>query len=211
METLSQNAAILLIGWASGINLYLTVALTGICGRMGWLTLPDSMDIVQSPVIIGIAILLYAVEFCADKIPVVDSAWDSLHTIIRPAGALVMGFLAGSEYGPIAQTVIGLSTGAIALETHTFKATSRAAINLSPEPVTNIAASVTEDVAVVSAFWFFMQHPIITSIVLILTLIGAFFVIISLWKFVAGLFGGKKISPDQSRELRDQVPEGQVQ
>lgn len=188
MAVLQQYAAILLIGWASGISLYLAVALAGISGRMGWLELPGGLDILTHPFVIGAALFMYAIEFFADKIPLVDSAWDSVHTFIRPTGAAIVGFLAGTEHGALAQTVLAVLTGAIALDTHAIKASSRVAINTSPEPVTNIAASVTEDAVVVGVFWFFIKHPVLATVALVCFLVASFFILRFMWRFVLKVF-----------------------
>ncbi len=108
---IQQYASVALIGWASGINLYLATALAGVCGRMGVLPLPGELDVLKNPLIIGLAVLLYAVEFVADKVPYVDSFWDSFHTVIRPGAAAVMGAMAGTDLGPIAQTVLSIGAG----------------------------------------------------------------------------------------------------
>jgi hypothetical protein len=185
---ISQYAILPLIGWASGISLYLTVALVGIGGRMGWLELPDSLGILTNPLVIGIAICLYAIEFIADKVPYVDSAWDSVHTFIRPAGAAIVGFMSGSDMGPLVQTSFALFTGTLALDTHAVKASSRAAINTSPEPVTNIVASLVEDSAVIGMFYFFVQHPFLALSAIVLFMVASFFFLRAMWLFVMKIF-----------------------
>ncbi len=188
MAFVQQYAVVLLISWASGISLYLSVALAGISARMGLIDLPGSLDVITHPLVITLAVALYAIEFFADKIPWVDSTWDSIHTFIRPLGASVVGFLAGTDYGPLAQTTFAVATGAIALDVHAVKASSRVAINASPEPVTNITASVVEDSIVVAAFWFFVKHPFITASIIILTLVASFFILRGTWRFLRRLF-----------------------
>jgi hypothetical protein len=162
-------------GWASGINLYLTIAALGFAQRSGWITLPGSMQDLATWPVIGVASLLFLVEFVADKIPLVDSAWDTVHTIIRPLGGAALGFLAMIDAGPGYALAVALLTGAIALDAHLTKATTRAAINTSPEPVSNAAASVVEDVSVVGVLILAVRHPLIAvSIVLV-------FVVASIW------------------------------
>jgi len=187
-EAFLEIAMMILIGWASGISLYLTIALLGISGRMGWLALPGNLEVLTDPLVIGAALIMYAIEFFADKVPYADSAWDSVHTLIRPLGAAGVAYLAGTEHGAGAQMAFAILSGAIALETHTVKSATRLAINTSPEPVSNITASVAEDSAVVLMFWFFIKHPVWATIILILFLIGSFFVIRALWRFVLKLF-----------------------
>jgi hypothetical protein len=202
-QALQQNGALLLISWAAGLNLYLSVAAAGITARMGWLELPGGLETLKNPFIIGLAILMYAVQFLADKIPFVDSAWDSVHTLIRPAGAATMGFLAGTQYGPIAQTGMAIVTGTIALNMHAFKASSRLAINTSPEPFSNIAASVAEDSLVLSVFWFFIKHPILACLAIIAILVLCFLLLKLLWSFVAKLFSSLK--PKKPAEVRGEL------
>ena len=188
MAALMQQAVILLTGWASGLSIYLTVALLGISGRFGWLDLPGNMKTLENPLIIIAAIAIYAIEFVADKIPFVDSAWDSVHTFIRPLGAAGVGYMAGSDSGPVIQTFYGLVTGTLALDTHAVKATGRLAINTSPEPFSNIAASVSEDAAVIFLFWLFIKHPIIALALILLFLIASFFFLRMMWRFVVKIF-----------------------
>ena len=179
---------LLMAGWCSGISLYLTAALLGISGRMGWIQLPGELGTLSNFFIIVIAVLLFLVEFVADKVPYVDSAWDSIHTFIRPAGAVAMGYLGGSEHGAVAQTLFALLTGTIALNVHAVKASSRLVINTSPEPFSNIAASTTENAGVFFIFWFFIKHPVITCIVLVALLVLSFFFLRMVWRFVVKLF-----------------------
>ena len=162
-SAVSFLSVILGSSWAAGLNLYLTVAGLGVAHRMDWIALPGDLEVIAHPIVIMLAVLLYAVEFVADKVPYVDSAWDSVHTFIRPAGGIAMAYMAGSELEPVMQTSLALASGALTLESHTAKATSRAAINTSPEPITNSVASVSEDAIVVGLLW-----------LLLITLFGRF-------------------------------------
>ena len=147
-----------LLAWLAGIRVYLTVFGVGIAGFFGWLPLPEALQATQSPWVLGVSGALAAAEFFADKIPGVDSVWDLLHTLLRiPAGA----FLAAAAMSPDGQLGAGmLATGAgVALTSHLVKAGSRALLNTSPEPVSNWAASVTEDVAVVGGLALAFSHP----------------------------------------------------
>lgn len=179
---------LILAGWSSGISIYLTAGLLGLCGDFGWIQLPGSLEMVSNPLIYGLAFLIFAVEFVADKVPFVDSAWDSVHTFIRPVGAIALGFLAGSEHGPVAQTAYALVTGGLAVNTHLAKASSRLAINTSPEPFSNIAASTAEQGAVFLMYWFFIKHPVIASLIIAGLAVLAFFLIRFLWRFVKKIF-----------------------
>ena len=188
---ITQPLVLLLAGWCSGISVYLTTALLGICGRMGWMDLPGEMKILSHPLVIGLALAIFLVEFVADKVPFVDSAWDSVHTFIRPLGAAGLGILAGGDQGGLVQTVYALLTGTIALNTHAVKATTRLAINTSPEPFSNILASTAENASVIFLFWLFIKHPILASLLILLILIGSFFFLRMMWRFVVRLFKGK--------------------
>lgn len=188
MGPVSELLILVLAGWTSGISVYLTAALLGIGSRAGWIELPGALKSIDHPVLIGLAVILYAVEFVADKVPFVDSAWDSVHTFIRPAAAGAAGYFAGSELGPLVQTGLAMMTGAFALDAHTVKASARLAINTSPEPFSNIAASLAEDSFVVFLFWFFVRHPILACLVVLVLLVLSYFILRLLWKFIRGVF-----------------------
>lgn len=146
------------LAWMAGIRVYLTVFGVGVAGALGWLDLPPALVVTASPWVIGVSGLLAAVEFFADKIPGVDSGWDLMHTLLRvPAGA----FLAAAALSPDGSLGVGaLATGAgVAFTSHALKTGSRALINTSPEPISNWATSVTEDVAVVGGLALVFAHP----------------------------------------------------
>ncbi len=175
MEIISSIGLLLGSSWASGINLYLSMAGLGIAHRMEWIELPGNLEVLSHPLIVGVAILLYAVEFVADKIPYFDSVWDSVHTFIRPIASAVLGYTAMADAGSLMQVLIVLLTGGIALDSHLTKTTTRLAINASPEPLSNSVASVTEDVTVVGALYLIINHPIIVAVLTIL------FIAFSIW------------------------------
>lgn len=153
------------LGWASGLRLYLTVLLVGVAGHFSWIPLPAGLQILASPLVMAVAATLAAVEFLADKIPLVDSAWDALHTLIRiPAGAaLVAGLVSGwaGDQGQAWTVVAALAGGGLAAAAHTAKASTRAAANTSPEPFSNIGLSLVGDVAVPTMLWLAWAHPFI--------------------------------------------------
>lgn len=154
-------------GWVSGINLYAAVATLGLLGRFAHLRLPGDLDVLTSWWIIGIAATLYLIEFVADKIPYVDSTWDAIHTFIRiPAGA-VLAATAFGDFDRSVQVVALLLGGGLALSAHGTKATARAAINLSPEPVSNIVVSLAEDVVAFSTILLSVFLPLVTIILLV--------------------------------------------
>ncbi|MFC1594208.1 DUF4126 domain-containing protein [Candidatus Omnitrophota bacterium] len=201
MEALNSAGLLLGSSWASGVNMYLTIAGLGIAHRAGMITLPGEMDSLSHLVVIIVAIVLYAVEFFADKIPYVDSAWDTVHTFIRPFGGAAMGFLAMSEMGPAIQVPVALLTGSVAMDSHLTKATARVAINTSPEPITNSVASVTEDVSVAGVLFLIMKHPIIAAILVILFILFSIWFLKKMFRFlkkVLGFLFGKHEEPATS-------------
>jgi len=165
--------------------------------RMEWITLPGTMDTLAHPLVIALAVGLFLIEFVADKIPYVDSAWDSVHTFIRPLGAASLGIMAMGDVDLAVKTSIGLLTGSVALSSHLTKATSRAAINTSPEPFSNTAASVAEDASVVGVLYLVIHHPIIASICVVLFIFFSFWFLRMMYRFVRKVFrfSNKKESP----------------
>ncbi len=163
MENLNSPALAFAIGitlaWLAGVRVYLTVFGIGIAGLMGWLQLPDHLQVVQSPWVLGVSGVLALVEFGTDKIPGVDSIWDLIHTLVRvPAGAFLgASALPMADGGTsIAGIVLG---GSVALGSHALKSSTRALINGSPEPVSNWSASLAEESLVLVALWLVVAHP----------------------------------------------------
>jgi hypothetical protein len=185
-----ENFISVLLGgsWASGVNLYMTTAGLGIAQRMGWVDLPGNLDVLSNPLIIGLAVIMYGVEFVADKIPYFDSVWDMIHTFIRPTGGAMMGYLAAANSEPFAQTAAALLSGSIALSSHLTKSATRAAINTVPTGVGNTAASVTEDAAVFSVLYFIVKHPIIASIIAIVLIVFTIWLLRIFFRFLKRLF-----------------------
>ncbi|MGW7685699.1 DUF4126 domain-containing protein [Kribbella sp. NPDC054772] len=164
-------------GWASGVNAYACVLILGLLGRFaGADDVPHALT--TTPVLIAAA-ALFAFEFVADKIPYVDSAWDAISTVIRPTIAVILAALLSGQASTLQQAVIAATGGLVALLSHAVKSSLRLAINTSPEPVTNIAASSGEDVAVAGVMSLAVFHPeaalIIAGVLLILGLIGVYF------------------------------------
>jgi uncharacterized membrane protein (GlpM family) len=144
-------------GWASGVNAYLVVLVLGIADRVGGLS--EIPDVLGRWDVLAVAFFLYAMEFVADKIPYVDSTWDVVSTAIRPTVGAVIGVLLAGDADTLGQAVAGVVGGGTALLSHLVKAGSRLAINSSPEPVTNVTASVVEDFAVLGVVWFALENP----------------------------------------------------
>ncbi len=144
-------------GWATGVNCYLVVLVLGVADRVGDLgQVPDALG---SWPVLAAAFVMYAMEFVADKIPLLDSTWDAISTAIRPTAGAVIGVLLAGDASSLDQAVAGVVGGGTALLSHRVKAGSRLAINSSPEPVTNIGASIAEDVTVLGVVWFAIDHP----------------------------------------------------
>ncbi|MFL6230045.1 MAG: DUF4126 domain-containing protein [Pyrinomonadaceae bacterium] len=159
--------------WTSGINLYATVVVLGLLERYGLAHLPGDLKVLANPWVLGVAVALYLVEFFADKIPYLDTVWDAVHTFIRiPAGA-VLAYGATAQLDPAARVVALLVGGGLALSTHGTKATLRAATNLSPEPFTNWALSIAEDVIAVVAITLAVIKPLAMLFVIFVFLLVA--------------------------------------
>jgi len=184
---------LMLAGWSAGISLYLTIGLLGLCGYFDWFHLPGALAVFENPLVFSFAFIIFSIEFIADKVPYVDSIWDSVHTFVRPIGGIAIGYMAGSEHGPVIQAMYAIFAGTLTLNTHTAKAAERLAINTSPEPFSNIAASTAEQGLVIFLYWFFIKHPVLACVIIVGLLVSAFLLIRLLWRFVKRVFGfGKK-------------------
>ena len=213
LDSLSTLIALTLgVGWASGINLYAAVLALGLAGTTGYADLPSGLKLIENPFVIAAAGLMYLIEFCADKIPGVDTGWDALHTFIRlPAGALLASGIVGDQ-GPVMEAIAGLAGGGLAASTHAAKAGGRALINTSPEPFSNWAASITEDLGVFGGVWLMLNHPWVFIGCLVIFVLLLIWLLPKLWrainyifKKIGALFGGAKPAP-----LRAETPGGQT-
>ncbi|MES2282644.1 MAG: DUF4126 domain-containing protein [Pseudomonadota bacterium] len=176
------------LGWASGIRLYLVVMLTGLAGFFGWVQLPQGLHLLANPVVLGVSGFMVFIEFFADKIPGLDSLWDVVHGVIRiPAGAALAAGVFGADNG-VMGLVAALMGGTLAATSFAAKATSRAAINTSPEPFSNIGASLLEDGLVPLGLWMAIAHPIIFVVLLALVLVLSIWLIRICWRFLRQLF-----------------------
>ncbi len=176
------------LGWASGIRLYLVILLTGLAGYLGWMPLPQGLHLLANPVVLAASGFMVFVEFFADKIPGLDSLWDVVHTVIRiPAGAALAAGVFGADSGAmgLAAALIG---GTLAATSHAAKATSRAAINTSPEPFTNIGTSLVEDSLVPASLWLAIAHPLVFIPLLLVVLVLSVWLIRVCWRFLRQLF-----------------------
>jgi hypothetical protein len=149
------------LAFASGLNLYATVAVLGVSSHFGLVTLPEQFRAFDSPLVIGLALTMYLIEFVADKIPWVDSVWDTIHTIVRPIGGALVAASALGDASPAATTMAALLGGSVAMTTHLTKAGTRAAANVSPEPFSNWILSLAEDVLAVGISYGALRHPML--------------------------------------------------
>ncbi len=176
------------VAWASGINLYAAMAVLGISGATGSMELPPDLMVLQNPLVIAVAGTMYMVEFVADKVPGVDTAWDSVHTFIRiPAGALMAAAAVGDP-GPAMELSAYILGGGLAAASHATKAGSRVVINSSPEPFTNWIASITEDVAVVGGLWAAMNHPWLFLAAMIFFILFMIWILPKIWRGIKKVF-----------------------
>ena len=178
------------LGWASGFRLYAAVFLTGLAGYLGWIDLPSGLRVLQHPGVLAASGFMLFVEFFADKIPLVDSMWDAVHTFIRiPAGAaLAAGALGAND---AAMGWIGaLVGGSLAATSHATKLIARAAANTSPEPFSNWSSSLFEDGLVVFLLWLSATHPAIFTIVLVVSVVLAIVLLVVLVKFLKTVVRG---------------------
>lgn len=160
LDTTQLIAIAAALGWASGLRLYAVVFLTGLAGTLGWVALPSGLQVLQHPALLWASGSLLLVEFLADKVPWVDSLWDTVHTFIRiPAGAALAYGVFGGDQATWA-AVAALLGGTLAATAHTAKATTRAAANTSPEPFSNIALSLAGDALVPGMLWLSWTHPV---------------------------------------------------
>jgi hypothetical protein len=166
-------------GWASGLNLYLVTLVLGLSGRLGWSDVPDVLTRTDVLVVAGV---LFLVEFVADKVPYVDNLWDSAHTVIRPLGAAAIGAILAGEASSVGSAVGALVAGALALDAHAAKATTRVAVNASPEPFSNIALSLFEDGLVVGLVVLAVTYPVVTVVVIAVLVVAATAVTVALWR-----------------------------
>jgi hypothetical protein len=190
METIDTLALTLGAGWAAGINLYAAILVLGYLGMTGHVTLPPGLEVLSDPLVMGIAGIMYFIEFFADKTPGVDSGWDALHTFVRiPAGALLAaGAASGFEVNQAAELAAALVGGTMAAGSHFTKAGTRLMINTSPEPVTNWAASITEDLAVIGGLWAALNYPVAFIILLALFVALVVWLLPKIWRALKSLF-----------------------
>ena len=151
--------------FAAGVNLYATVAILGLASRYGWVSLPPQFQAFNSDVVIGAAVVMYLIEFFADKIPYVDTIWDMLHMAIRPVGGALIAVTTLGEASPTVEALVALLGGTVAASSHLTKTSTRAAANTSPEPFSNWILSLGEDLFVVGLGYLALQYPVAALVV----------------------------------------------
>ena len=165
-------ALVVATSFAAGLNVYATLATLGLLARAGIVALPPSLDVLTSWWVIAASVALYLVEFVADKIPWFDSVWDAIHTVVRPIGGALIAVNAMGASTPTSTALAALLGGTVAMTTHVTKASTRAAVNVSPEPLSNWFLSLTEDVIAIAVSYVALQHPIVASAVAIALLVA---------------------------------------
>ena len=188
------------LGWASGFRLYAVVFLVGSMGLVGWLPLPEGLQVLQHPAVLAASGALLFVEFFADKIPGLDSLWDIVNSVVRvPAGAALAAGVFGADNATMA-VVAALLGGTLAASSQAAKTSTRAAINTSPEPFSNVAMSLVEDGLVIGAVWLATSHPVVFGILLLIALVLMWIVTWMLFKFLRAAFRRLRnlFSPDSA-------------
>jgi hypothetical protein len=184
MEWLATIGRTLGFSLAAGVNLYATVAILGLASRYQWVQLPEQFEIFDNPWIIGLAGALYVVEFVADKIPWVDSLWDSVHTLIRPVGGALIAVASIGDVSPGMQAVIALLGGAVAAGSHVTKAGTRVAANTSPEPFSNWFLSLGEDAFVIGLSLLTLKFPLLALGVSVVIVLMIVLIARKIWKWL---------------------------
>lgn len=157
--------------FAAGVNLYATVAILGLASRYGWVSLPPQFQAFNNDIVIGVAVVMYLIEFFADKIPYVDSLWDVIHTAIRPVGGALIAVTTLGEASPTVEGLVALLGGTVAAGSHLTKTSTRAAANASPEPFSNWFLSIGEDLFVVGLGFLALKYPVAALVVAAVLLI----------------------------------------
>jgi len=210
-QLISTLALTMGTAWASGINLYATLATLGILGVTGNIVLPEQLHVLQEPVVIGASCFMYFVEFFADKTPGLDTGWDVIHSFIRiPAGAMLAAGAVGNA-NPAVVITAGILGGAISTTSHTLKAGSRVLINTSPEPFSNWAASLVEDIAVFAGMYTALHHPLLFLGLFVLFILFCIWFLPKLWKAIKKIFSSFKrfLQRDKSSEPKS-PPSSQI-
>lgn len=191
LSSLSSLSGLLGIAFASGVNLYASVLMVGLGIRFHLLEgLPAELQPLAHPVVLIVAGVMYAMEFVADKIPVVSAVWDTVHTVVRPLGAAAVALAAASNLGPVEQTLVALVGGSVALTSHTTKMGVRLLAHGTGEPVTSAGLSLAEDVFAFSLVALASQHPVLTAVIVGGLIVVCVIIIRLVWKALKAVFRG---------------------
>lgn len=197
MDALQTLGFALGTSFASGLNLYATVAAAGLLQRLGVIQLPPTLQVLADPIVVAVAAALFLIEFVADKIPLVDNLWDAVHTVVRPVAAAVLAYGAFVGVPEVWQIGAALLAGSVALTSHGAKASTRAAANTSPEPFSNWALSFAEDGFAIFLTWMAATHPLLTGAIVVVLVILCVFLIWKLFGFFkrvgARMRGGRMV------------------
>jgi hypothetical protein len=176
------------LGFASGIRLYAVLLIVGLVGFAGWVQLPAGLQVLTHPAVLAVAGVMFVAEFFADKIPAIDTVWDAVHTFIRiPAGAALAAGALGADNTTWA-VIAALVGGSLAATSHFTKAGARAAVNASPEPVSNLVVSTAEDVAIGGLLWLVLTFPLVAAGIVLVLVIAAAWLLPKLFRFVRRVF-----------------------
>jgi hypothetical protein len=181
MPALQTLGFLLGTSFASGLNLYATVAALGLLQRYNLVDLPRSLQVLSHPIVLAVAIALYVIEFVADKIPYVDNIWDVIHTFVRPPAAAILAYAAIGQVPEAWRVAAALLAGTVALTSHGTKASARLAVNASPEPFSNSVISLGEDGLALFLTWLAGTHPLLTFVIVLILLILSVYLIYKLF------------------------------
>jgi hypothetical protein len=203
-QVLQTVALASLLAWASGIRLYFVVFALGLASRLHFFPLPPGLQVLEHNWVLGAAGFMLLIEFIADKVPLVDTVWDGVHTFIRiPAGALLAAGATGDSFTALT-VAAGLLGGTITAGTHLTKASGRAVINTSPEPLSNWTASIAEDSAVIMGTWLALHHPVVFLALLALTLALMTWLLVKFWRGIGLMW--KNLRPEPKPAPRPPAP-----
>ena len=187
LDTAQLLALAAVLGWASGVRLYLVVFLTGLAGALGWVTLPAGLHLLQAPLVLGASGVLAVVEFVADKIPALNAVWDGLHTVLRvPGGAVLAAGVFGGDQAQWA-LVAALAGGALAATSHAAKTSTTASLVAFPEPLTHAGLSLMSDLSVPAMLWLALAHPALFAVALVVVVAGMVVTTTVLFRFLRAL------------------------
>jgi hypothetical protein len=195
MEIIQTLSLLVGSSFLSGWNAYATIGFLGLFGRLGWLQLPDSLQVITHPAIIAIALFLFLVEFIADKIPAVDSAWDAIHTFIRIPAGILLAYAAVGPVDPALKLAAGLLGGSLAFAAHATKSSMRALVNMSPEPFSNWILSFSQDGILLVLIWVMFHLPFLMLALVGLFVVFFFFFSRKIFRGFGKLFGKSPPSP----------------